>query len=110
MLISNIYVTNIHYSGLPSPPSLNITGDTVCFWSTSIFPVDYYDIKIIDLTGAHEDQILNESSTNTSESCLSLTEALFPPECSPYDVFVRAHNRVGNSNTSIITMQGTKIE
>ena len=97
-------------SGLPSPPTVNTTGDTVCFWSHSIFPIDYYSIEIVDLTGAHEYLILNETSANETESCTSLSEESYPPECSPYNIFVGAHNDIGKSNTSVTTMQGIPLK
>ena len=50
---------------------------------------------------------VNQSSkVDKPKTCFSLMEESFPIECSPYKVFVAAHNQVGFSNTSNVTLQG----
>lgn len=59
------------------------------------------------LTG--EVQTVNQSSkANDLKTCFSLSEDSFPAECSPYEVIVTAHNKVGFSDASNVTLQGTK--
>ena len=79
---------------------------TICFDSYSYYPIDYYLLNIVDLSG--QNQILNETTNlKDSKACTLLSESSFPSECSPFDIYVQAHNRVGMSNTSHTVVKGT---
>ena len=96
----------VKYIGLPpSPPTLNYTEDSLCYTSDSYYPIDYYIIELIDVSG--EEQTLNESSTSGIDGCIQLSETNFASNCTPYHVIGRAHNKIGISNASEITMGGT---
>ena len=97
--------------GFPPAPLLDISGDTACFLSNTYYPVTYYTIDIIDLTGENHSVTVNVSkpSSNETQTCTSLYEAAFPSECSPYNISVKAHNKVGNSNESATTLIGNYV-
>lgn len=96
------------YAGPPLPPALEVTHNDICFNSYSYYPIDSFIIRISDLTG--DVQTVNQSSkTSDSKSCFSLMEDSFPVECSPYEVIITAHNNVGYSNASNVTLKGTLI-
>lgn len=83
--------------GLPDPPTVNVTGQDICFESNSYYLIEYYLIEIVDLVG--DKQIFNQTM-----ECISLSRTCFQPQCSPYHIFVTAHSQVGNSNTSNVTV------
>ena len=82
--------------GLPGPPTINVTGQDICFESHSYYSIDYYLIEIIDLVG--DEQIFK------TNGCVSLSGTQFLPQCSPYYILVTAHSQAGNSNTSNVTV------
>lgn len=85
--------------GFPSPPTLNVSDNVLCFKSHSYYSINYYIIEIIDLI--NEAKVFNETS-----ECISISMVDFPSECAPYVVHVVANNKVGNSNASNITLHG----
>ena len=96
------------YAGPPLPPALEVTHNDICFNSYSYYPIDNFIIRISDLTG--DVQTVNQSTkASDSKNCFSLMEDSFPAECSPYELIITAHNKVGYSNASNVTLQGTPI-
>ena len=71
----------------------------VCYNTYSFYNIISYEINITDFVN---DQLVNRKTENISKGCISLTEALYPPQCSPYHISVKAFNRVGASPAQVI--------
>ena len=98
-------VTSYNIGPPPSPPTLNYTEDSLCYSSDSYYPIDYFIVEFIDVTG--EEDTLNETSTSGMDGCILLSEKNFASNCTPYNVIGRAYNKVGTSNASKIVIGST---
>ena len=92
-----------YHAGPPLKPTLTFNQSTdppmVCYNTYSFYDIISYEINITDFVN---DQLVNRETENVSKGCISLTEALYPPQCSPYHISVKAFNRVGASPEQII--------
>lgn len=92
-----------YYSaGPPLKPTLSFnqttSPPTICFDTYSFYVITSYEINITDVTN---DTLVNRMTVNVSRGCIPLTPVLYPPQCSPYQVSVKAFNRVGASPVNV---------
>ena len=88
---------------LPDPPNITIDEISGQLIFLSKFheeiPLDYYQVIIVDVTN----QTVVDNTTGSNN--FSVGELFQQPICSPYTVFVQAHNSKGfqDSNVIIVT-------
>ena len=89
-------------TGTPLPPSIKISFTAtetvkVCFSTYSYYPIRYFEFNVTD---GMRDELVKLSK---ADECAELSDSLLPQVCSPYNVSVKAYNKVGESNTSWIS-------
>ena len=103
MIYDPLIIITCLYAGPPLAPSLNDTGSDLCFESYSYYAIDYFLVEIMDISGDKWFQT-EPSVLQHQKSCITVTEEYFPSSCFPFDVSVKAHNKVGNSTATNTTL------
>lgn len=85
-------------AGPPLKPTLifnqSASPPTVCYDAYSYYDISSYEINITDFVNDH---LVNRKTVNVSKGCIALPEVQYPPQCSPYQISIKAFNRIGAS-------------